>query len=762
MRSPTTRPGLRDRRAGQPLRPGRCRRSCRPTTSAPISARRCARQKPDLVSIATYSDSHADYAVAAMEAGAHVFVEKPLATRSRTPSGSLPRRRETGRKLVVGYILRHHPSWQRLIAEARGARAALRLPPQPQPAELGPTWEAHKALMQTTSPIVDCGVHYVDVMCQITDAAPVEVRGMGLRLTDEIAPDMYNYGHFQVLFADGSLGWYEAGWGPMMSDTAFFVKDVMLAERRGLDPACPRARGRTTSTRTRRTSLIRLAPGRRGRDEDLLDGRRARPPGALRPRGGLRRPGDRARISTSPATCRTPSPRSASASPRTRACGPACRSSSEDYRWARSHLVGITKSFGADRCDQGRRPRGRGRRVLRLRRPVGLRQVHAAPHHRRPRGRDRRRHPDRRASGSTRSPPADREIAMVFQTYALYPHLTVRDNMALGLQAGRRRQAPTIDERVANRVADAVARAAPRPPPGRALRRPAPARRHRPRHRARRRSSSSSTSRCRTSTPRCASHTRIEIARLHRELAATMIYVTHDQVEAMTLADRIVVLNAGRVEQVGAPMELYNDPANTFVAGFIGSPQMNFLDAGAARRRRARPSASAPSTRDQPRGRRDPRHHQPRRAPRRRDQRLRPAPSRTALGSPCRPLRRAPLRGSTRQCTCTPDPARAFHFDAEDAAYAPGPPRGCPSPAAVPARARAARANSSSDLRVTMRWAAAASNSSRSVSDRRWSASAAWSWATRSVTCEPRAPPLMRSKSQRMIPAEQEAPRPVW
>ena len=91
----------------------------------------------------------------------------------------------------------------------------------------GPTWEVHKALMKTTSPLVDCGVHYVDVMCQITDALPVEVRGMGLRLSNEIAPSMYNYGHFQVLFADGSLGWYEAGWGPMMSDTAFFVKDVV-------------------------------------------------------------------------------------------------------------------------------------------------------------------------------------------------------------------------------------------------------------------------------------------------------------------------------------------------------------------------------------------------------------------------------------------------------------------------------------------------------------------------------------------------------
>ncbi|WP_292274461.1 ABC transporter ATP-binding protein, partial [Mesorhizobium sp.] len=73
-------------------------------------------------------------------------------------------------------------------------------------------------------------------------------------------------------------------------------------------------------------------------------------------------------------------------------------------------------------------------------------------------------------------------------------------------------------------------------------------------------------------------NTRLEIAQLHRRLKATMIYVTHDQVEAMTLADKIVVLNAGRIEQIGSPMELYNAPANEFVAGFIGSPKMNFID----------------------------------------------------------------------------------------------------------------------------------------------------------------------------------------
>ncbi|WP_413717748.1 Gfo/Idh/MocA family protein [Silicimonas sp. MF1-12-2] len=182
---------------------------------------------PDLVVIATYSDSHADYACAAMEAGAHVFVEKPLATTVADARRVVATAERTGRKLVVGYILRHHPSWIRLIEEARalGGPFVFRLNLNQQSS--GAEWETHKALMQTTSPIVDCGVHYVDVMCQITDAAPVRVHGMGLRLTDEIAPDMYNYGQFQVMFADGSVGWYEAGWGPMMSETAFFVKDIV-------------------------------------------------------------------------------------------------------------------------------------------------------------------------------------------------------------------------------------------------------------------------------------------------------------------------------------------------------------------------------------------------------------------------------------------------------------------------------------------------------------------------------------------------------
>ena len=234
-------------------------------------AQALAETAPDLVCVATYSDSHAAYAVAAMQAGAHVFVEKPLATTLADAERVVATARQLNRKLVVGYILRHHPSWQRLIAEARalGGPYVFRLNLNQQSA--GPTWEVHKALMQTTPPIVDCGVHYVDVMCQITDAPPVEVRGMGLRLSDEIAPDMYNYGHFQVIFADGSCGWYEAGWGPMMSDTAFFVKDV-ISPRGAVSIRMPEsARSDDIDTHTKTATLRLHRAGRGTQDLDMAD-----------------------------------------------------------------------------------------------------------------------------------------------------------------------------------------------------------------------------------------------------------------------------------------------------------------------------------------------------------------------------------------------------------------------------------------------------------------------------------------------------------
>ena len=176
-------------------------------------------------------------------------------------------------------------------------------------------------------------------------------------------------------------------------------------------------------------------------------------------------------------------------------------------------------------------------------------------------------------------PPSKREIAMVFQSYALYPHLNVRDNMGLGLkQAGHPRAAVSaavdraakmldLDAYLSRRPAELSGGQRQRVAIGRAIVR-------KPKLFLFDEPLSNLDAALRVQT-------RIEIANLHRELGATMIYVTHDQVEAMTLADRIVVLRDGRVEQVGAPMDIYKNPANEFVAGFIGSPKMNFLNAPA-------------------------------------------------------------------------------------------------------------------------------------------------------------------------------------
>ena len=176
----------------------------------------------------------------------------------------------------------------------------------------------------------------------------------------------------------------------------------------------------------------------------------------------------------------------------------------------------------------------------------------------------------------TRMDPAERGVAMVFQTYALYPHMTVKDNMGFGLKMNGHPKAE-IEKKVAEatrilkleeylkrkpaalsggqRQRVSIGRAIVRGPEVFLFDEPL----------------SNLDAELRVEM-------RVEIARLHKEIGATMIYVTHDQVEAMTLADKIVVLRAGYIEQVGAPLDLYRNPENKFVAGFIGSPAMNFLD----------------------------------------------------------------------------------------------------------------------------------------------------------------------------------------
>lgn len=171
--------------------------------------------------------------------------------------------------------------------------------------------------------------------------------------------------------------------------------------------------------------------------------------------------------------------------------------------------------------------------------------------------------------------PAERKIAMVFQSYALYPHMSVYKNMAFGLKFAKTNKAE-VDRRV-RQAADALKLSAlldrkPRELSGGQRQRVAIGRAI-----VREPSVFLFDEPLSNLDAALRVNTRLEIAKLHRDLGATMIYVTHDQVEAMTLASKIVVLNQGRIEQIGAPLELYRHPRNLFVAGFIGSPRMNFI-----------------------------------------------------------------------------------------------------------------------------------------------------------------------------------------
>ncbi|WP_350604027.1 ABC transporter ATP-binding protein [Pseudoalteromonas sp. SMN1298-MNA-CIBAN-0114] len=178
---------------------------------------------------------------------------------------------------------------------------------------------------------------------------------------------------------------------------------------------------------------------------------------------------------------------------------------------------------------------------------------------------------------ATKTPPAKRGLAMVFQSYALYPHMTVRNNIAFPLKRAKVSPAE-IESKIANaakilnltdyldrkpgqlsggqRQRVAIGRAIVRQPSAFLFDEPL--------------SNLDASLRV---------NMRLEISELHKSLSTTMVYVTHDQVEAMTMADRIAVFNAGIIEQVGTPLELYKNPVNKFVAGFIGSPKMNFIDA---------------------------------------------------------------------------------------------------------------------------------------------------------------------------------------
>ena len=186
-----------------------------------------AETKPDVASINTLVDTHHPYSLHAMRQGCHIFMEKPIAKTVREAEEVVKVAKQTKRKLVIGYILRVHPAWKRFIevAQTLGKPLIMRMNLNQQ--SYGHEWEVHKSFIAQMPPLVDCGVHYIDVMCQMTRATPKIVQGIAARVSDEVAPDQHNYGALQVVFDDKSVGWYEVGWGPMMSRSAFFVKDVI-------------------------------------------------------------------------------------------------------------------------------------------------------------------------------------------------------------------------------------------------------------------------------------------------------------------------------------------------------------------------------------------------------------------------------------------------------------------------------------------------------------------------------------------------------
>jgi multiple sugar transport system ATP-binding protein len=214
-------------------------------------------------------------------------------------------------------------------------------------------------------------------------------------------------------------------------------------------------------------------------------------------------------------------------------------------------------------------------RIRDLRRPVGLREIHAPADDRRAGGDLARAAMVIDGRDATAEPPSKRGLAMVFQSYALYPHMSVRENMGFSLKTAG---APKAEQEAKVAEAARVLRLEP--------------------YLERRPKDLSGGQRQRVAIGRSIVRDptaflfdeplsnldaalrvemRYEIAKLHQHLTSTMIYVTHDQVEAMTLADRIVVLDFGTIAQVGTPRELYESPANLFVAEFIGSPKMNIL-----------------------------------------------------------------------------------------------------------------------------------------------------------------------------------------
>jgi predicted dehydrogenase len=184
-----------------------------------------AYEKPDAVIISSYTDTHALYAAMAMEAGAHVFVEKPLGLTKREAGYTIAKARQTDKKLVVGYILRHHAMWQKFIELSKALSPPLNLKITSNQYSTGDDWDQHKNILNAgLSPIVDCGIHYIDVMNQICDGEVVDIVSIGYKTEEDIMTP--NITAVKFTYSDNSQFIFESGFDPSIDPNLKAIREI--------------------------------------------------------------------------------------------------------------------------------------------------------------------------------------------------------------------------------------------------------------------------------------------------------------------------------------------------------------------------------------------------------------------------------------------------------------------------------------------------------------------------------------------------------
>ena len=182
--------------------------------------------KPDAVLISSYTDTHAEYSIASMKAGADVFVEKPLALNVKDAGRVINAARQYRRKLYVGYILRHHALWKKFVACAKTLEGPLKVTMTCNQHSTGTEWQLHKNILNAgLSPLVDAGIHYVDLMSQLTDGELTDIKAVGVKSSDDMIVE--NETNMTIRYSDGSVMYFESGFGPNIDQDDIPVKTAI-------------------------------------------------------------------------------------------------------------------------------------------------------------------------------------------------------------------------------------------------------------------------------------------------------------------------------------------------------------------------------------------------------------------------------------------------------------------------------------------------------------------------------------------------------